>query len=119
MAAESWSAMNEDARALDAYNRLAAVHPLTEEDALQIAAIHLTGKNVAAAEKYFRLAVKLNPQSERAWKGIGLIEASREEWSAATDAFLKAGDCADATQVFARIANPSASISKRFHDQCK
>ena len=119
MAAESWSFLNQDAKALDAYNRLAAAHPLTEEDALQISAIHLTAKNIAAAEKYFRLAAKLNPQSQRAWKGIGLIAASREQWSNATEAFLKAGDCAGASQVFSKLTKPSPPLSKKYHEQCK
>ena len=85
--------LKKDQDAIQTYSKLATIRSLTEEEALQAAAIHLTAGKKSDAEKYFRLAIAANPTSTVAWTGIGLILASNQQWEAAADGFLKAGDC--------------------------
>jgi len=107
--------LSMDQQALRTYSRLAALRSLTEQEAIQAAAINLTGANVAEAEKYFRLAVKANEKSAAAWKGIGLILASKKQWEPAFDAFLSAGDCAEAKKLLQHL---SSSNMEKFQQKC-
>jgi arylsulfatase A-like enzyme/Tfp pilus assembly protein PilF len=87
------SHLNRDQDALVKYRTLESVRPLTDEEAVQVAAIFITEKDFANAESYFQKAILANPQSSQAWRGIALIHASRQEWTKSMEAFIKANDC--------------------------
>lgn len=95
------SHLNRDQDALGKYRTLESVRPLTDEEAVQVAAIFITEKNLVDAEDYFQKAIAANPKSLPAWRGIALIHASRQEWSKAMEAFIKANDCESAKKMAA------------------
>src|SRR5262249_10344304 len=106
----------QDAQATAYFDRLAAIRPLTEEEAIDAAAIRLTANDPAKAEQLFRAALKANPQSAKAWKGLGLIFASHQQWNEALDAFLKSGDCGMANSLASKPL--SANSLNALHNQC-
>jgi tetratricopeptide (TPR) repeat protein len=112
------SYLQRDTEALQSYEKVAAFRPLKEEEAVQVAAIHLTSKNTDAAEKYFRLALKANDQSVSAWKGLGLILAIRQQWAAAFEAFVNAGDCANAKTMLQKAPDIPSNEIEVFRKQC-
>jgi Flp pilus assembly protein TadD len=93
------SHLNRDQDALKKYRTLESVRPLTDEEAVQVAAIFITEKDLANAEDYFQKAITANPKSQQAWRGIALISASHQEWSKAMEAFIKANDCESAKKI--------------------
>lgn len=93
------SHLNRDQDALGKYRTLESVRALTDEEAVQVAAIFITEKDLANAEDYFRKAIAANPKSLQAWRGIALISASRQEWSKAMEGFVKANDCESAKKI--------------------
>ena len=109
----------KDQEALKAYEKLATLRQLKEDEAIQVAAIYLTTQNVPAAEKYFRFALKANPESVQASKGLGLILANRGQWLEALRAFLKAGDCAAAKQVMQYLENLPSNQQEEFQQKCE
>lgn len=112
------SYLQQDAAAMQAYQELSRLRPLQEEECLQLAALHLTQRNTVDAEKYFRQALKLNPDSQAAWKGVALIAASRQQWEAALDAFLKSGDCIGARSMLSRDPAMPAEKQDALKKQC-
>jgi choline-sulfatase len=110
------SQLSMDSEALNTYTKLSALRSLSEAEALDAAGISLTNRRIPEAEKYFRAAIDVNPKSSPAWKGQGLISASRKEWDSALDAFLKAGDCADAKNISSEVKNNSLLTALR--NQC-
>lgn len=96
------SHLNRDQDALEKYRNLESVRPLTEEEAVQVAAIHITEKDFASAERYFQKAIDANPKSLQAWRGIALIRASQQKWPEAIEAFLNADDCDSAKLIISR-----------------
>jgi arylsulfatase A-like enzyme len=119
MGAWLFAHFERDRDALAAYQKLAELRPLREEEALIAAAICLTSRDVISAEKYFSLALKANNKSMQAWKGMGLIQASRQQWDKALDAFLNARDCANAKNVFTKLQNVPSNLENRFNQTCK
>ena len=113
------SYMQRDAEALQAYETVASYRPLQEEEAIQVAAIYLTSKNVEAAEKYFRLAIQANEKSVPAWKGLGLILASRQQWAAAFEAFVNAGDCENASNMMQKDQTIPSHEIEVFRQKCQ
>ena len=114
-----FSHFERDQDALSAYGKLSALRPLQEKEALNAAGICLTSRDAAGAEKYFRLALDANSKSAPAWKGMGLIHASKEQWENALDAFLNAGDCANAKDIIGKSQNISSSLTDRFQKKCQ
>ena len=108
MAAWLESTLKKDTAAVRSYSRLVSVRKLTEEEAMRAAAIHLTNRNNTEAEKYFRLAIQANEKSAPAWKGLGLIHASKQEWKLSLESFVKAGDCESAKRIL-----PQASLTAK------
>src|SRR5262249_26505911 len=114
------SYLQDDQKALAAYEKLASYRPLTEEEAIQVAAIYLTSQKLDAAEKYFELAVKANSKSIPAWKGLALIHASRREWPQAVQAFVEANSCAEANKIVQQAASEIPSnVMSQFHQKCQ
>ena len=70
------SHLNRDQDALEKYRTLESGQ-LTDEEAVQAAAIYITEKDFLNAENYFRKAIDANPKSVQAWRGIALIRASQ------------------------------------------
>lgn len=56
------SVLKEDTKAIQAYEKLSSLRLLTEEEAIQVAAIYLTSNQPEPAEKYFKMAIRANPQ---------------------------------------------------------
>ena len=112
------SYLQRDHEALKSYEKLMALRPLKEEEATQIAAIYLTSKNTVVAEKYFRLAIEASPKSSHAWKGLALILASKEQWAAAFEAFVNAGDCENANNMMPKVENLPAKDLETFRQKC-
>lgn len=104
--------LKKDEQALESYARLASIRNLTEEEALQAAAIALTARKNNEAEKYFREALRANGKSSAAWKGVALILAGRQQWEESAEAFQKAGDCPGIKQMMERLQNPSPKIQE-------
>lgn len=113
------SFLQRDKESLNAYKKLAEVRPLTEEESIQVAAIHLTLNDVAAAEQYFRKAVQANSKSSQAWRGLALIQVSRGDYVQALEAFLKAGDCNGARQIVFQDRTLTADKVAEFEEMCK
>jgi len=96
------SHLNRDQEALEKYHALESVRPLNDEEAVQVAAIYITEKDLMKAESYFQKAITVNPNSFQAWRGIALIRASQQKWQDALDAFLKADDCQTAKSILSK-----------------
>jgi len=96
------SHLNRDQEALGKYHALESVRPLNDEEAVQVAAIYITEKDLMKAESYFQKAITVNPNSFQAWRGIALIRASQQKWQDALDAFLKADDCQTAKSILSK-----------------
>ena len=114
-----FSHFERDKDALEAYEKLSALRPLQEKEALNAAGICLTSRDAAGAEKYFRQALDANSKSAPAWKGMGLIHASKKQWENALDAFLNAGDCANAKDIIGKSQNVSSGLTDRFQKRCQ
>lgn len=108
------SHLNHDQDALAKYRTLETVRPLTDEEAVQVAAIFITEKDLKNAEDYFRKAIAANSKSSQAWRGIALISASRQEWSKAMEGFIKANDCESAK----KIAATHPELQQIFEKNC-
>lgn len=108
------SHLNHDQDALAKYRTLETVRPLTDEEAVQVAAIFITEKDLENAEDYFRKAIAANSKSSQAWRGIALISASRQEWSKAMEGFIKANDCESAK----KIAATHPELQQIFEKNC-
>lgn len=108
------SHLNRDQDALEKYRVLESVRPLTDEEAVQVAAIFITEKDLENAEDYFRKAIAANSKSSQAWRGIALISASRQEWSKAMEGFIKANDCENAK----KIAATHPELQQIFEKNC-
>jgi hypothetical protein len=108
-----------DRDALDAYQKLSVLRPLQEEEAVSAAAICLTSRDVAGAEKYFRQAIAANNKSTSAWKGLGLILASKQQWSNALEAFVNAGDCEHAKDAAGKTTDAPLALINRFKETCQ
>jgi tetratricopeptide (TPR) repeat protein len=113
------SYLQRDQEALNAYTKLSGIRSLTDEESIQVAAIYLTLKDVVNAERYFQMAVQTNPKSNQAWRGLGLIRLSKNEFSPALEAFLKAGDCDGARQVVNQDSTLPENRVKEFERMCK
>jgi arylsulfatase A-like enzyme/Tfp pilus assembly protein PilF len=109
------SHLNRDQDALGKYRTLESVRPLTDEEAVQVAAIFITEKDLVNAEDYFQKAIAANPKSSQAWRGIALISASRQEWSKAMEGFIKANDCESAK----KIAATHPELQQIFEKNCQ
>jgi Flp pilus assembly protein TadD len=96
------SHLNRDQDALRKYRTLESVRPLTDEEAVQVAAIFITEKDFVNAENYFQKAIVVNSKSVQAWKGIALIRASQQKWQDALDAFVNADDCQTAKSILSK-----------------
>lgn len=112
------SYLQQDTAAMAAYQKLEQMRPLVESECVQVAALYLTRRDSVAAEKYFRNALAANPDSVQAWKGIGLILASRQQWSDALDAFLKGKDCNAARNMVFQDRSLSKEKVEAFKKQC-
>lgn len=112
------SYLQRDSEAIDLYQQLAQLRSLKEDECIQAAALYLTRQDIEHAEKYFRDALKLNPDSTRAWKGIALIQASRQKWSEALEAFLKSGDCPGARGIIDSGKSVSPEALAAMKKQC-
>jgi tetratricopeptide (TPR) repeat protein len=123
--AESWSKYarvlsltKKDPEALQAYEKLASLRPLKEEEAIQVAAIYLTSNQTGPAEKYFQLAIRSNSKSVAAWKGLALIRLSKNQLPEALEAFLQAGDCEQARKLIAESDQIPPAVLETFKKQC-
>ncbi|HEY4492752.1 MAG TPA: tetratricopeptide repeat protein, partial [Acidobacteriota bacterium] len=112
------SYLQRDQDALRAYETLVSYRPLEEQEAIQVAAIYLTAKNVGAAERYFRLALNSNEQSIPAWQGLGLILAAQQNWIAAFEAFVNAGDCEKASDMINKQQDIPARHMEVYRQKC-
>ena len=108
------SFLQQDQDALLDYRKLEEVRQLSEDEAIQVAAIYLTLRDIDSAQKYFLAVVESNKQSAEAWKGLALIYASRKQWSEATEAFLAARDCAGAQKVLQH----APELTAKYQQQC-
>jgi arylsulfatase A-like enzyme len=108
-----------DHEALEAYDQLSALRPLQEDEAIRAAAVSLSTMDKIRAEKYFMLALEANRKSTIAWKGLGLILASKSQWSDAMDAFLNAGDCNEAKNMTTKIDSIPTDLMNRFQEKCQ
>ncbi len=109
------SHLNRDQDALEKYRTLESVRPLTDEEAVQVAAIYITEKDLLNAENYFQKAIDANPKSVPAWRGIALIRASQQKWQDSIDAFVKADDCPSAKSILTQ--HPELSKTE-FETKC-
>jgi arylsulfatase A-like enzyme/Tfp pilus assembly protein PilF len=108
----------QDQESIDAYDQLAALRPLREEEAIRAAGVSLSTMDKIRAEKYFMLALEANRKSTIAWKGLGLILASKSQWNDAMDAFLNAGDCNEAKNMITKINSIPSDLMSRFQEKC-
>ncbi|HSP07773.1 MAG TPA: sulfatase-like hydrolase/transferase [Acidobacteriota bacterium] len=112
------SYLQQDEAAMKLYLQLERLRSLREDECVQVAALYLTRRDGASAEKYFRQALAVNADSIPAWKGIGLILASRQQWSDALDAFLKGKDCSAARNVVFQDRSLPKEKVEAFRRQC-
>ena len=112
------SVLKEDTKAIQAYEKLSSLRPLSEEEAIQVAAIYLTLNQPAPAEKYFQMAIGANPRSVPAWKGLALIRLSRNQIPEALEAFVQAGDCEQARNLLKQSDQIPPSILEVYKTQC-
>lgn len=113
------SYLQQDKKALVAYQKLASYRPLNEEEAIQVAAIYLTDRDLQNAEKYFRAAIRANPQSAKAWEGLALIQANRQQWSEALRSFVAASDCPQAQKIASQYQNQlPADVMAEYQQKC-
>jgi tetratricopeptide (TPR) repeat protein len=119
LAAWLFSHFERDRDALEAYQKLSSLRPLDEQEALNAAGICLTSRDATSAEKFFQMALKANTKSSAAWKGMGLILASKQQWDKALEAFLNAGDCANAKNVLGKLSNPAPELENRLKQTCQ
>jgi arylsulfatase A-like enzyme/Flp pilus assembly protein TadD len=111
------AALQHDTEALQAYSRLAKLRPLAEEEALQAGGVCLTDHKLDEAERYFRAALSGGPADPaRAYKGLALIEAVRQNWNQSMTYFLKAGDCKSASLLSQKPI--STNVLELYHKQC-
>jgi arylsulfatase A-like enzyme/Tfp pilus assembly protein PilF len=108
------SHLNRDQDALGKYRTLESVRALTDEEAVQVAAIFITEKDLVNAETYFQKAIAANPKSIQAWRGMALIHASRQEWTKAMEAFIKANDCETAK----KLASAHPELKEMLEKNC-
>ncbi len=66
------------------YSEVLSARPKNVEAALGVARVDLASGQLDEAEKGFRLALKLDPQSAIAHSGIGQCRAAAKDWTAAT-----------------------------------
>ena len=67
------------------YSEVQAARPKDVEAALGVARVDLAGGQLDEAEKGFRRALKLDPQSAIAHSGIGQCRAAEKDWTAAVE----------------------------------
>ncbi len=109
----------QDEKAVHAYEKLASQRSLTEDEAIQVAAIYLTTNRPAEAEKYFQAAVQANAKSIPAWKGLALIHLAKQQLPQALEAFLNAGDCGEARKIIENSISLAPELLELFHNQCR
>jgi hypothetical protein len=79
----------------------------------------LTLRNPSAAQSYFEKAIRLNPASVPSWQGLGMIYASRSDWSQSIVAFLNAGDCKEAGRIAAEAKDLPPELIKAYREKCE